>query len=165
MNTSDESIYYMDSAFKRRWDWEYLDINGEGFNFKNKNMYKETWNCLRKYLNDFIKDHAEYVGGNVEDKLLGKWFLKEVSYEKLINKVLFHLWDSIFSRNKEPLKELVYGKEEKKTEKKEIVTFGDFVNAFDDNFENILERNECKQNQQTNGNTSDEQTDTKENSD
>ena len=169
MNTSDESIYYMDSAFKRRWDWEYLDINGKSFSFDNKNtLDKETWNCLRKYLNDFIKDHAEYVGGNVEDKLLGKWFLKEVSYEKLINKVLFHLWDSIFSRNKEPLKELVYGNEqENKTENKEIVTFGDFVNAFDGNFKTIKQNSEvyCNQNKKTSGNTSDKQTDTKENSD
>lgn len=152
MNTSDESIYYMDSAFKRRWDWEYLDIDGLSLNSSNNSIDidNDTWQCLRKYLNDFIKKHVEYAGNNVEDKLFGKYFLKpwEVNYEKLINKVLFHLWDSVFSRNKEPLKELVFNKENQNEEN--IVTFGDFIKKFDENFNTILKQANCNQNTQTN---------------
>jgi len=72
MNTSDESIFYMDSAFKRRWDWEYVPV----IELENKEDLEELndWETFRNNLNRFILDHSDYVQ-KVEDKLIGKYFL------------------------------------------------------------------------------------------
>ncbi|MFM6007927.1 MAG: restriction endonuclease, partial [Sphaerospermopsis kisseleviana] len=107
INTSDESIYYLDSAFKRRWDWEYIDIpttiDGvflipqEIYDIKvvlgNKEFY---WHDLVIHLNQFIKKQHQYIR-RIEDKQIGLWFLKaknDIIEESTIkNKLMFYLWD------------------------------------------------------------------------
>lgn len=138
MNTSDESIYYMDSAFKRRWNWEFVRnnanevIDGNSILLDELNVTIERteyeWVDFVNRLNEFILSHAEYVSG-VEDKQIGYWFIKakrnainvkEIPLEEIKNKLLFFLWDNVYTRDKEPLIKLL------KTTEKDFITFGDF---------------------------------------
>src|SRR5699024_7090345 len=77
MNTSDSSIYYMDSVFKRRWEWE--------FNYIESNLVKSEgtafstiadWDKFIGKLNYFIKNNHSYIRG-IEDKQVGKYFIKD----------------------------------------------------------------------------------------
>ena len=95
MNTSDQSLFPIDSAFKRRWDWEYEPIK-----YMNKdwgievggNMY--SWTSFQKEVNNRIFDAT-----NSEDKMLGDFFVKPnnnvISEKQYINKVLFYLWNDV----------------------------------------------------------------------
>ena len=76
MNTSDNSIYYMDAAFKRRWGWQFVDTSGAspdpaGIAFKDRAAW-ETWVDA---LNAFIRENHTYVR-KVEDKQVGHWFIR-----------------------------------------------------------------------------------------
>ncbi|MCC5618576.1 restriction endonuclease [Nostoc sp. CHAB 5836] len=130
MNTSDNSIYFMDSAFKRRWDWEFVDwdentILPEGIYGKagNGTLDEEEWKTFVRKLNTFIKSQHAFVRG-IEDKQVGNYFIKErpVKAEQIRNKLMFFLWDSVFNRDKKPLRKILGVIEEK-----ELVTFGDFT--------------------------------------
>lgn len=95
MNTSDQSLFPIDSAFKRRWDWEYEPIK-----YKNNDWVieiagnKYSWISFQRIINNRIFDST-----NSEDKMLGDFFVKpnnSVISEKLfINKVLFYLWNDV----------------------------------------------------------------------
>lgn len=99
MNTSDQSLFPMDSAFKRRFDWEYVPINYE----HSKAHFaievggkKYDWLDFLKKINDNIDDVTKS-----EDKKLGEFFIKPkagktISFEDFRSKVLFYLWDSIY---------------------------------------------------------------------
>ena len=95
MNTSDQSLFPIDSAFKRRWDWEYEPIKYMNTDWGIEvggNMY--SWTSFQKEVNNRIFDST-----NSEDKMLGDFFVKpnnSVISEKLfINKVLFYLWNDV----------------------------------------------------------------------
>lgn len=102
INTSDESIYYLDSAFKRRWDWEYVDVP----NSKSKvpeeikdvlvviGENKYYWFDLAIKLNEFIKSNNGSIR-RIEDKQIGWWFLKanknkEITEAAIKNKLMFY---------------------------------------------------------------------------
>lgn len=108
MNTSDQSLFPMDSAFKRRWEWEYVPIK-----YQNKDdsgavvTYwidgKYNWNIVQKIINLKILDITKS-----EDKQLGDYFIKGVKNnkglyvidtDKFINKVMFYLWNDICKDN------------------------------------------------------------------
>lgn len=81
MNTSDESVYYMDTAFKRRWDFQYMswesDIEKQGYAEHALALIENTaytWRDLLAKLNHYITDN--FAGRNVDDKLVGIWFLR-----------------------------------------------------------------------------------------
>ena len=96
MNTSDQSLFPMDSAFKRRWDWEYVPIEYG----KDKNSYKFTitigkneyrWVEFLEVVNDKI-----YSATNSEDKQMGNFFIKKsVDAATFVNKVMFYLWNEV----------------------------------------------------------------------
>ena len=95
MNTSDQSLFPIDSAFKRRWDWEYEPIKYMNTDWGIEvggNMY--SWTSFQKEVNNRI-----FEATNSEDKMLGDFFVKpnnSVISEKLfINKVLFYLWNDV----------------------------------------------------------------------
>jgi 5-methylcytosine-specific restriction enzyme B len=131
MNTSDSSIYYMDSAFKRRWDWEFIDINSksisiDGIAFKNE----AEWVTFICKLNEFIRSNHRYIRG-IEDKQIGKYFIKgyPISKASIQSKLMFFLWDSVFSRDKKPIASLLHGDDT--TQYENMITFGDFAKKID----------------------------------
>jgi len=126
MNTSDSSIYYMDSAFKRRWEWEFIDIDGSSVCKKEGEISRGEWQDFVKKLNIFIKQNHHHIRG-IEDKQVGYYFIQgeSIKTSSIQNKLMFFLWDSVFSRDKKPLIKLLYG--EHKKEHGELITFGDFT--------------------------------------
>ena len=102
MNTSDQSLFPIDSAFKRRWDWQYMPIS-EG---RDKNGNKLKWKIVTdtKEYNwwSFVETINEHIGTttNSEDKKLGFFFCKAadgvISAETFVGKVIFYLWNDVF---------------------------------------------------------------------
>ena len=103
MNTSDQSLFPIDSAFKRRWDWKYVPIR-EGRD-------KETNAPLNWYINtgdkqydwwSFVSQVNKLIGSltNSEDKKLGYFFCKakdgEIDADLFVSKVIFYLWNDVF---------------------------------------------------------------------
>jgi 5-methylcytosine-specific restriction endonuclease McrBC GTP-binding regulatory subunit McrB len=140
MNTSDNSIYFMDSAFKRRWDWEFIDINPPAANyFKDidsqlRTINRDLWKKMVDAINDFIKSHSDKIR-RIEDKQIGYYFIKgdTIQHEAIRNKLMFFLWDSVFSNEKKPLLELLNSsplRANNPIAKNELVTFGDFVRFY-----------------------------------
>ncbi|MBR8657089.1 hypothetical protein KDH83_27605 [Achromobacter sp. Marseille-Q0513] len=227
MNTSDESVYYMDTAFKRRWDFEHMPWQGAGDDEaiqaqRNAPLEgtKHRWIDFLERLNDYIAER--FAGRNVDDKQVGLWFLRnnqttknkaltalrddlqpliatelhsewakvfagtrnyglgknldvssviagyedrgaawpgsvvhtlpeqlaqtlindlngqihpvEIPREAIRNKLMFFLWDNVFSRDSEPLAQLVLAQD---AEAKPPRTFGDF--ATDDNLARMID--------------------------
>ena len=135
MNTSDTSIYYMDSAFKRRWEWEFVPVkNGLEDVGARKIEGREagSWVTFVDKLNQFIRNHAASIRG-VEDKQIGYFFINDetIARSKIQNKVMFFLWDSVFARDKKPLADLL--------NQKQFITFGDFAKLKDEFIGKILD--------------------------
>lgn len=96
MNTSDQSLFPIDSAFKRRWDWHYVPISDAGKNWMIEvNGAQYDWWKFLEAINDKVY-HATYS----EDKKLGYFFCKAndgvISAEKFVSKVIFYLWNDVF---------------------------------------------------------------------
>lgn len=95
MNTSDQSLFPIDSAFKRRWDWDYEPIK-----YKNTDWVidihgiKYSWISFQKEINKRIFDAT-----SSEDKMLGDYFVnprnKVITEKMFLNKVLFYLWNDV----------------------------------------------------------------------
>ncbi|QYR11492.1 McrB family protein [Prevotella sp. Rep29] len=97
MNTSDQSLFPIDSAFKRRWDWEYMPIGYKNNTWTIKIGTKEyNWVDFQTEINKKI-----YGIDNSEDKQLGDYFVNadrtgnEISSDTLLNKILFYLWNDV----------------------------------------------------------------------
>lgn len=107
MNTSDQSLFPMDSAFKRRFDWEYVPISftDEEGNEKEAAKYEidipdangknYLWKNFVEAVNKKILDLTES-----EDKQLGEFFIKPdsgnvISKERFLGKVMFYLWNEV----------------------------------------------------------------------
>lgn len=109
MNSADQGVFPMDTAFKRRWNFTYIGINDNDSDLKNKtvvlgstNVHKVEWNALRKSINDFLAKLQIN-----EDKQLGPYFIdrkivvpkngNEIDSEQFINvfknKVIMYLYE------------------------------------------------------------------------
>lgn len=109
MNSADQGVFPMDTAFKRRWDFTYLGIDDNDQNLQGKYVYladnksqKVEWNKLRKAINNFLA--KEKIN---EDKQLGPYFISksivvpqsgdEIDRDKFINtfknKVIMYLFE------------------------------------------------------------------------
>lgn len=96
MNTSDQSLFPIDSAFKRRWDWKYMPIHdaGENWTIALSDVEYDWW--------DFVEKINNVIGNmtSSEDKKLGYFFCKacngKIDAEKFVNKVVFYLWNDVF---------------------------------------------------------------------
>lgn len=123
MNTSDQSLFPIDSAFKRRWDWKYIKIKPG----KNENGEKLDWNIQIEGANgepvkiigeetqlswwSFIQKVNEIIASMTSsaDKQLGYFFCKPIkktdeaderptiiTADVLVGKVIFYLWNDVF---------------------------------------------------------------------
>lgn len=104
MNSADQGVQPMDTAFLRRWSLEYLGLN-------DKNEITDKWTLNLNYdgqirvmkWNRFRKIINEKLDGKVpEDKLIGPFFLKKqelLDEDTLINKLFFYLKESVFKHN------------------------------------------------------------------
>ena len=111
MNTSDQSLFPIDSAFKRRWEWKYIKIawpykknedgsfktdeNGEKVHFNYSIEGGHDWWAFLQQINAIIDKMT-----NSADKQLGYFFAKAkddiISYDTFVSKVCFYLWNDIF---------------------------------------------------------------------
>ncbi len=117
MNTSDQSLFPIDSAFKRRWEWKYVRIcegkKEDGtvldyrikFNVPGEEPVDIKWWDFVKAINKQIEDATKS-----EDKKLGFFFCKPdkknpesteecntlISAETFVGKVVFYLWQDVF---------------------------------------------------------------------
>lgn len=118
MNSADQGVFPMDTAFKRRWDFSYLGINKNEDKIKGKFVTLGTgkyecrveWNELRKAIN---KELCSYKIN--EDKLLGPYFLSkkiiptegDINQEKFIDafmsKVIMYLFDDAAKQKRKSL--------------------------------------------------------------
>ncbi|WP_188049337.1 McrB family protein [Flavobacterium sp. GP15] len=112
MNTSDQSLFPMDSAFKRRWDWEYIPIcynpkddfgnDNDSFDFEIdidiEDGKKYSW---IKFIEKINLNHIKNNPSLGMDKCIGNYFIKPdnditISLKPFINKVIFYLWNDVF---------------------------------------------------------------------
>lgn len=108
MNTSDQSLFPMDSAFKRRFDWEYVPIKYAkdsdcGDDWKADEFKIVIGDSTYKWLDFLKKVNADiYDATQSEDKQMGEFFIKpksddlKIAFNEFRSKVLFYLWDSVY---------------------------------------------------------------------
>ena len=106
MNTSDQSLFPIDSAFKRRWNWKYMPIEYSPLDKKTQlpidwkfkigdNLY--SWGQFLSKINPEI-----YTLTESSDKQMGYFFAKAdnatgiISEDVFLNKVLFYIWTDVF---------------------------------------------------------------------
>lgn len=96
MNTSDQSLFPMDSAFKRRWDWKYVPIKNAnlGWEIVVGECEVDWWKFLVA-INKVVKGVT-----NSADKQMGYFFVRAkdsvIDAEMFVNKVAFYLWNDVF---------------------------------------------------------------------
>lgn len=120
MNTSDQSLFPIDSAFKRRWEWKYVPIDTKKEEWHILvNGHKYSWTSFLDIINDEV-----LTDETAEDKHLGFYFCKAenriISAEKLVGKVLFYLWNDVFK---------VYGVPSRVTNGSKDMTYPKFYNT------------------------------------
>lgn len=142
MNTSDQSLFPIDSAFKRRWNWHYVPIEYDKKDWLlhiGDNYYR--WGDFLKAINPIISELTESA-----DKQMGYFFAKPdekhgettenntISEDVFINKVLFYLWTDVlkdFDAGKEPFLN---------PDTKRAYEFGDFFDAEHDYLEQFVDK-------------------------
>ena len=104
MNTSDQGLYPMDSAFKRRWEWESCSLSfdpvfiylGGRVPHLDDTLKKWDWEKLVDQINSRI------LNGHLEDKQIGPWFIAPdkataaIDRKAFGNKCLYYLWHDVF---------------------------------------------------------------------
>ncbi len=114
MNSADQGVYPMDTAFKRRWDFSYYGIDDEETKLSDVAIKPQftlgqsekliAWNSLRKAINDELSTDTYNTN---EDKLMGPFFLIEEAFkdnnsfnEAFKNKVLMYLFDDVVKQKR-----------------------------------------------------------------
>ena len=130
MNTSDQSLFPIDSAFKRRWDWKYIPIaKPDEPDWKDRKIVAngkeyDWWTFI-----SIVNAHIAAVTKS-EDKQMGYFFVKapddtgHIMAESFANKVLFYLFNDVFKDWDLPM--AIFGKG---AQSKEKYAFKDFFYA------------------------------------
>ena len=134
MNTSDQSLFPIDSAFKRRWDWQYIPISDskKGWRIEANGKHYDWWQFLQK-INDQIGSTT-----NSEDKKLGYYFCKAkngiIDAETFVGKVMFYVWNDVYKDFAEEAGDLF------KDEDGGILSFSRFYTVDEDGKTKIVEK-------------------------
>ena len=103
MNTSDQNVFTLDTAFQRRWNMRQIENN-----FKKSSHSKDiiagtkvSWGAFATVINDMVIDINVDMASS-EDKRLGTYFAKkkELEVSRFPEKVLKYLWDDAFKMDK-----------------------------------------------------------------
>lgn len=90
MNSADQGVFPMDTAFKRRWEFEYIGVDDEEqvkeienyiIPMCTENTYYVSWQELRKEINTILAENCKVN----EDKLLGPFFISRDMLEEIKN--------------------------------------------------------------------------------
>lgn len=121
INTSDQNVFNLDTAFGRRWQYE---VFGEEQTKGTNNIYTKgkiigiegfTWNEFREKINDKILKSEDIF--NAEDKRMGLYYIdkeclsegeeteesKVISRKKFANKIFRYLWTDVFKNDREAI--------------------------------------------------------------
>ena len=114
MNTSDQNVFTMDTAFQRRWQMKHIPnrFTGESLDEKTINHVAKhlpnseiSWGAFAQTVNK--KMHTANLGfGGTEDKSLGVYFATDNDLddaERFAEKVLKYLWDDAFKLGRKEL--------------------------------------------------------------
>lgn len=114
MNTSDQNVFTMDTAFQRRWQMKHIPnrFTGESLDEKTiKHVAKHlpnsaiSWGVFAQTVNK--KMHTANLGfGGTDDKSLGVYFATDNDLddaERFAEKVLKYLWDDAFKLGRQAL--------------------------------------------------------------
>lgn len=124
MNIADQNVFVIDTAFKRRWEFEHLQIKFDDKHpFKNKiiNNLNIDWESFVNIINKFMMSYENSDLMISEDKQIGPFFIKEDELndcKKFAYKVLLYLWEDVFKMDRERIFN------------NEIRTFSDLINRF-----------------------------------
>ena len=122
INSSDQNVYPLDTAFKRRFDFEYIDVEENKENISDFSICGIKWKDLYMQINNFIINELELE----EDKQVGPFFIKE---DDNINKLFIYLWEDVnrycdheklFNENIKSLSQLLKKVNDKNVDIKEI---------------------------------------------
>ena len=147
MNSADQGVFPMDTAFKRRWNFEYIGINDSEEKLKyedgkdyvipigmQENRKYVKWNDLRTGINEILTDTCKVN----EDKLLGPFFIskdmlenalisdkREDSFVKAFeSKVIMYLFEDVMKMSPEKIFKGHFDKHGKKI-------YSDICNTFE----------------------------------
>ena len=101
MNSADQGVFPLDTAFKRRWDFKYFGID-DAEKKLNEDVVSKFWNILRKTINKALQEQLNLN----EDKLLGPFFMKvtnideETFWKRFCSKVLLYLYEDAARLNR-----------------------------------------------------------------
>ena len=102
MNTSDQSLFPMDTAFRRRWGLQYVGVETTAAVKTRVRLHSNdregvAWVDFARVLNDAIVEHTRS-----DDKQMGPWFVQRAPGDAYVaavqfrSKVLFYLWAEVF---------------------------------------------------------------------
>lgn len=104
MNTSDQSLFPIDSAFKRRWEMEYVGVNytdAEQFTVVIDETHKYSWSEILKGLNGYIKQEKHSTNKNLGNRFVQSDENNVISAVAFRDKVLFFLFNDVFKEEDE----------------------------------------------------------------
>ena len=106
MNTSDQNVFTLDTAFKRRWKMKMIENDIDKCTFADIKILDTdiTWRRFVEVINKLVIENNSMVVSN-EDKRIGIYFLEEQDLNSPIfaEKILAYLWDDVFKYNREEI--------------------------------------------------------------
>lgn len=134
MNNADQGVYPLDTAFKRRWSFEYIRLNqnekelNKNYKIQIKKGEEEklvSWNLFRNKLNDFLLENGIY-----EDRLIAPFFIKDeevkeeiLEEETFLNKLMMYIFDDVLKHKISIRKKLF---------KENILSFSKLITSYEE---------------------------------